>query len=79
MEGETANYVVLNVNEILQQLLDLNPLGISAYGYWGVPSDTAVTPYEKYAFQLSPSSKGNPLKIDLLILTWIFQKIFVKF
>ena len=50
MEGESANYVVLNVNEILEQLSDLNPLEISAYGYWGEPSETAVTPYEKLCF-----------------------------
>ena len=42
--------MVLNVNEILKQLLDFNPLGISAYGYWGEPSETAVTPYEKLCF-----------------------------
>ena len=45
MEGECANYVVLNVNEILHQLLAFNPLVISAYGYWGVPSKTAFPSY----------------------------------
>mgnify|MGYP005635218743 CR=1 FL=1 len=60
MEGETANYVVLNVNEILHQLLAFNPLEISAYGYWGAPSDTAVTPYEKICFSAFSIIKREP-------------------
>ncbi len=60
MEGETANYVVLNVNEIFQQLLDFNPLGISAYGYWGTPSETAVTPYETICFSAFLITKRGP-------------------
>lgn len=60
MEGEIANYVVLNVSEILQQLLAFNPLGISAYGYWGTPSKTVVTPYETICFSAFSIIKREP-------------------
>ena len=60
MEGEIANYVVLNVSEILQKLLAFNPLGISAYGYWGTPSETAVTPYETICFSAFSIIKREP-------------------
>ena len=60
MKGETANYVVLNVSEILQQLLVFNPLEISAYGYWGTPSETAVCPYDKICFSAFSIIKREP-------------------
>lgn len=50
MDGECAAYVVLNANDLLRKLVDLNPSGISAFGYFGVPSSTAVTLYEKLCF-----------------------------
>jgi len=70
LEGECANYVVLNVNEILQQLCDLNPLKISAYGYWGAPSGTAVTPYETlcfsaFSFIKRKTNDNSPVSFDL--------------
>ncbi len=49
-EGERAAYVVLNATVLMQTLGRLNPSAISAFGYWGVPSATAVTPYEKLCF-----------------------------
>jgi SAM-dependent methyltransferase len=49
-EGERASYVVLNANELLQELIRFNPSEIDAYGYWGAPSATAVTPYERLCF-----------------------------
>lgn len=49
-EGECASYVVLNAKTLIQQLSNFNPSEISAFGYWGVPSATAVTPYEKLCF-----------------------------
>jgi trans-aconitate methyltransferase len=50
MEGECAAYVVLNANELVEKLQALDPSDISALGYFGVPSATAVTPYEKLCF-----------------------------
>lgn len=69
-EGEIANYVVLNVNDILNKLFAFNPLVISAYGYWGVPSETAVTPYETIcfsAFSVTKRGRNNnsPVNFEL--------------
>ena len=50
LEGELASYVVLNVKDLLRQLSVFNPSEINAYGYWGAPSVTAVTPYDKLCF-----------------------------
>ena len=49
-EGEVATYVVLNANNLLQQLNIFNPSKIIAYGYFGKPSATAVTPYTEICF-----------------------------
>ncbi len=50
MEGERASYVVLNAGTLIEELISFDPSEINAYGYWGVPSATAVTPYEKLCF-----------------------------
>jgi SAM-dependent methyltransferase len=49
-EGELAAYVVLNARELMQLLVGFDPAEINAYGYWGAPSVTAVTPYERLCF-----------------------------
>ena len=49
-EGERASYVVLNAKTLIDQLMGFNPSEINAYGYWGIPSATAVTPYERLCF-----------------------------
>lgn len=49
-EGEIAAYVVLNAQDLLNRLAVCAPAEISAFGYWGPPSATAVTPYEKLCF-----------------------------
>ena len=46
-EGEIAPYVVLNFSELLGQLKSLAPSRIVAFGYFGVPASTAVTPLEQ--------------------------------
>ncbi|MCF8176927.1 MAG: class I SAM-dependent methyltransferase [Sulfuritalea sp.] len=50
MEGERASYVVLNAAELASKLIQLNPSTISAFGYFGAPSPTAVTPYDEVCF-----------------------------
>lgn len=50
MNGEKAAYVVLNANELLGILGSINASEINAYGYWGKPSKTAVTPYKTLCF-----------------------------
>jgi hypothetical protein len=49
-EGEHATYVVKNASALLEELAVLGPSEIEAYGYWGSPSPTAVTPYEALCF-----------------------------
>lgn len=50
LEGEQAAYVVLNARDLVMQLSSFDPSAIDAYGYWGVPSATAVTPYQSLCF-----------------------------
>lgn len=49
-EGEIAPYVVMNARELVGLLENLKPDSIRAYGYWGAPSATAETPYERICF-----------------------------
>jgi trans-aconitate methyltransferase len=49
-EGELAPYVVLNARELMQLLTELTPAEVDAYGYWGAPSPSAITPYERLCF-----------------------------
>jgi precorrin-6B methylase 2 len=68
-EGERASYVVLNAASLIRDFVNLSPTDISAYGYWGPPSATAVTPYEKLCFCAVSVGKRNGdtggLKIEL--------------
>jgi SAM-dependent methyltransferase len=68
-EGERASYVVLNARDLVQELAAFNPSEISAYGYWGAPSITAVTPYERLCFSAfsirKRSSDTGALRFDL--------------
>ena len=50
MEGECASYNVLNSAELMHKIIGLNPAEIVAFGYYGQPSATAVTTYEKLCF-----------------------------
>jgi SAM-dependent methyltransferase len=49
-EGEQAAYVVLNAKELMRKIAAFRPVEIGAYGYWGTPSVTAITPYERLCF-----------------------------
>ena len=51
---EIANYVVFNFKDALNMFRALNPSGglIGAYGYWGRPSQTAVTIFDKLIFSV---------------------------
>lgn len=66
MEGERASYVVLNAKDLIQQLRKFNPAEISAYGYWGAPSVTAVTPYEKLCFSAFSIRKRKSADVGAL-------------
>lgn len=47
---EKASYVVLNAKELFAKLEAFSPSSITAYGYFGIPSETAITPYEEICF-----------------------------
>lgn len=49
---ESANYVVFHWKNFFQLIRRLNPPAsfVTAYGYWGKPSPTASTPYQKLVF-----------------------------
>lgn len=51
-EIERAPYVVFNVRDALSLLTNLQPrpVCITAYGYWGTPSSTARTKYDRLVF-----------------------------
>ena len=48
--GERAAYVVLNAAQLGRYLAEVAPARVLADGYWGTPSATAVTPYERLCF-----------------------------
>jgi len=50
LAGEKAAYVVLNAKELFAKLVALSPAVITAYGYFGIPSQTEITPYEENCF-----------------------------
>lgn len=56
--AEKANYVVFNVHDALRLIHDLEPKTIQAYGYWGPPSSTARTPYDRLVFAVIAIEKG---------------------
>lgn len=78
---ERANYVVLNAGNAFKLFATLNPIPshILGYGYWGSPSQSARTNYDRLVFAVfaiekgSNDDKGNiqtemHLPLDLFIL-----------
>jgi SAM-dependent methyltransferase len=57
--GECAAYVVLNARVLLEALNGFDPIEIHAHGYWGIPSATAVTPYQRLCFAAFSIRKRN--------------------
>ena len=75
-DSEVANYVVFNYIELFRLLSSLEDANsIMSYGYWGKPSSTASTPYEKLCFSVIAVKKCNQsrsvlnmeMPIDLII------------
>ena len=59
LEGEIAPYVVLNAADLMHRVRMLaGGRRIFAYGYYGAPSRTAVTPYEELCFAVLAISKS---------------------
>lgn len=56
---EVANYVVFNYSDLIKRVSSLNRVTeIHCYGYWGKPSETAVTRYERLCFSVLAIKKG---------------------
>ena len=66
-EVEKAPYMVLNIQHALAILTNLKPRPdhIMAYGYWGPPSPTARTRYDRLVFTALAVRKGNNYKKDI--------------
>lgn len=65
--GELAAYVVINAEVLLNKLKVLKPKSITAYGYYGNPSASAVTQYKKIcfaAFSMKKRAFGEDSKIE---------------
>jgi len=68
-EGETAPYVVLNFSDwmkVAKSLPDIS--GIQAFGYYGTPSVTAVTAYERICFAVFALNKAQSTACSDLII-----------
>lgn len=70
--GEFAAYVVINAKVLINKLKKLLPERITAYGYYGKPSTTAVTPFTELCFAAFaiqkkdlPNLKDPELNLDL--------------
>lgn len=79
-EGELAAYVVLNAGELMVQLGAFDPAQINLYGYWGPPSATAVTPYDRLCFvactlRKRRSGESSPLELSLELPDEVRQQI----
>lgn len=59
--AEVANYVVFNFPAVLRLMEKLQPVPtlIGAYGYWGKPAATAVTPFTRLVFAVFYLRKGT--------------------
>ncbi len=59
-DEETANYVVFNIDDAITMFNSFIPhiWELTSYGYWGEPSSTAVTLYEKLVFAVFAAKKA---------------------
>jgi SAM-dependent methyltransferase len=56
--AEVAPYVIFNINEAIDTIKSFNPQMIKGYGYWGAPSSSARTRYDKLVFAVFALQKG---------------------
>lgn len=59
---------MLNFDELLETLQQLGPAAIFAYGYWGKPSATAVTPYDRLCFAVFAVRRASRSNAERLCL-----------
>ena len=72
---EKAPYVVFNIKDALSLLSNLQPkpARITAYGYWGVPSLTARTNYDRLVFAALAVYKGRDEELSGNIISGEFH------
>lgn len=78
MEGEVASYVVVNAGQLMRILFALDADKMTAYGYNGVPSGTAVTPYEELCFAVFAVRKekeGESMQLDMKFPSDILRSV----
>lgn len=63
LEGEIAPYVVLNAGDLMSRVTKLGVHRVFAYGYYGPPGKTAVTPYRELCF--AAMAIGKPVGGDI--------------
>lgn len=67
-KGEKAPYCVLEVNDWISNIKDLYDLeSVYGYGYYGKPSDSAVTPFNEICFAVFALKKSNHLTQESII------------
>jgi len=72
-ELEKAPYVIFNVKDAIQLLTNLSPRPskLTAYGYWGKPSLTSNTPYDRLVFTaLSLEKRKNVSSVTDIECHW---------
>ena len=82
-DTEKAPYVVFNITQAIDLLASLppTPTSIFAYGYWGAPSSSASTPYDKLLFTVFAVRKphkgatSSGPKLDLKLPAEVLEQI----
>ena len=66
---EKASYTVFNIKESLNILNNLQPKSskITAFGYYGSPSKSAVIPYDKLLFAVFAIEKNQSIETNINI------------
>ncbi len=59
--GERYNYVVFNTYDLIKRLMKLSPSPavMECYGYWGIPSPTAIVDRDKLCFSVFAIHKSE--------------------
>ena len=74
--GERAAYIVKNAADLVRQIIALHPSGIQAYGYWGSPSVSASTPYDRLCFAAFAIRKpGKDVNVEPRLIFDLPQEI----
>ena len=76
-QGEIAAYVVLNFKNLMAELEQFNPSEIIGTGYWGMPSPSAVTPYDSLCFAAFSITKRENTDVSEVYIDLDLPKEFI--